>query len=106
MKVLSPLGVTNDRLDEVSNYYRYRLQRGELWTVTPAEAYAVVEDGKVKQIVVTNPGSGYSSAPKATVQGMDRIPLKVTIRFARDLKKNGAIASVEIGSPDAPGTDR
>src|SRR3954469_16807182 len=30
MKVLGPHGVTNDRLDEVSNYYRFRPQRGEL----------------------------------------------------------------------------
>src|SRR3954470_19516070 len=29
MKVLAPLGVTNERLDEVSNYYRFRPQDGE-----------------------------------------------------------------------------
>ena len=53
MKVLKPLGVTNDRLDEVSNYYRYQPQRGELWKATPAEGHAVVENGKIKRIVVT-----------------------------------------------------
>jgi hypothetical protein len=30
MRVLGPLGVTNDRLDEASDYYRYRPQAGEL----------------------------------------------------------------------------
>src|SRR5579883_2056967 len=29
MKVLRPHGVTGDRLDEVSDYYRYRPQKGE-----------------------------------------------------------------------------
>ena len=106
MKVLGPHGVTNERLDEVSNYYRYRPQRGEHWPTTPAEAHAVVEDGKVKQIVVTNPGSGYSTPPKATVQGMEKTPLKVTLRFGKDLKKNGAIDAIEIASPAPPGTSR
>ena len=100
MKVLKPHGVTNERLDEVSNYYRFRRDRGELWPTTAAEAYAVLEDGKVKQIVVTNPGSGYCNAPKATLQGMETIPLKVTLRFGKDLKKNGAIGSIEVASPD------
>src|SRR5438046_5515780 len=31
MRVLQPHGVTNERLDEVSNYYRFRPQNGELW---------------------------------------------------------------------------
>src|SRR6186713_372058 len=31
MKVLGPYKITNERLDEVSNYYRYRPQKGELW---------------------------------------------------------------------------
>ncbi len=96
MKVLGPHGVTNDRLDEVSDYYRYQPQRGELWKTTPAKAHAVVEDGKVKRIVVTDPGSGYSTPPRATVQGMEDLRLKVTIQFSKDLKKNGAIGSVEV----------
>jgi hypothetical protein len=102
MKVLQPYGVTNERLDEVSNYYRYQPQRGDLWTNTPAMAYAVVEDGKIKQIVVTEPGAGYSSPPKATVQGLETIPLKATVQFAKDLKKNGAVSGVEVASPERP----
>src|SRR5690606_8516516 len=31
LKVLAPHGVTNARLDEVSDYYRYHPERGELW---------------------------------------------------------------------------
>jgi hypothetical protein len=106
MKVLRPHGVTNDRLDEVSNYYRYRPQLGEMWPTTPAKAHAVVEDGKVKQIVVTSPGSGYSTPPKATIQGMENLPLTVTLHFGKDLKKNGTVRSVEVATPDPPGTSR
>ncbi len=43
MKVLKPIGVTNDRLDEVSNYYRFKPQDGELWKHTDAKAHAVIE---------------------------------------------------------------
>src|SRR5262245_48263063 len=59
MKVLGPLKVTNERLDEVSNYYRFRPQKNELWPTKPAEAYAVIEDGELKKVVVTKPGAGY-----------------------------------------------
>jgi hypothetical protein len=73
MKVLKPHGVTNERLDEVSDYYRYKPGKNNLWKTMPAKAYAVVEDGKIQRIVVTDPGSGYSAPPKVTVQGMERM---------------------------------
>ncbi len=96
MKVLGPHKVTNDRLDEVSNYYRYRPEKGELWPTTPAEAYAVVDEGKIAKIVVTNPGAGYSSPPKATVKGFENVPLEAKVKFEKDLKKNGGVEAVEI----------
>ena len=81
MKVLKPLGVTNDRLDEVSNYYRYQPQRGELWKATPAEGHAVVENGKIKQIVVTEPGSGYSSPAASNGAGDGNHDAKSHVAF-------------------------
>lgn len=96
MKVLKPHGVTDDRLDEVSDYYRYKPGKGNLWKTMPAKAYAVLEDGKVKRIVVTDPGSGYSTAPNAAVQGMEKVGLKVTIQFNKDFKKNGSISSIDV----------
>jgi len=96
MKVLGPYKVTNERLDEVSNYYRYRPQEGEMWPTTSAKAYAVVEDGKIKKIVVTEPGAGYSSPPKATVKGFEKVPLEAKVKFVTDLKKNGGIESIEV----------
>jgi hypothetical protein len=96
MKVLGPLGITNDRLDEVSNYYRYRSDSGKLWKHKAAAGYAVVDSGKVTKIVVTEPGAGYSSPPKATIEGMDKVELKVKVQFVEDLKKNGAVESVDV----------
>jgi hypothetical protein len=96
LKVLAPHGVTNDRLDEVSDYYRYRPQEGELWPITAAKAYAVVEDGEVQKIVVTEPGAGYSSSPTIQVEGFKNVEFKVTLELSKDLKKNGGISGVEI----------
>ncbi len=106
LKVLAPLGVTNERLDEVSDYYRYRPHRGELWRSRPAKAHAVVEDGKVKRIVVTDPGAGYSSPPEATISGMEGTPLTVNVCYGTDLKKNGSIGSIEIAAPKNQRADR
>ncbi len=101
MKVLEPHGVTNERLDEVSDYYRYQPQRKKLWKTTPAKGDAIIEDGKVKEIVVTEPGSGYSSVPTVSVEGIDKVTFKVTLKFGKDLKKNGAVETIEVVRPDA-----
>lgn len=98
LKVLGPHGITNDRLDEVSDYYRYRPQDAELWTHKDAKAHAVVVDGKVTKIVVTEAGAGFSSPPTATVQGMDGVRLNVTLSFGKDLKTNGSISGIEIAA--------
>lgn len=95
MKVLKPHGITNERLDEVSNYYRFRPQNGELWPTTAAKAHAIVEGGKIKKIVVTEAGSGYCSIPTATVQGMNS-SLKVSLKYSTDFKKNGAVDAIEV----------
>lgn len=101
LKVLGPYGVTNERLDEVSDYYRYRPQDGELWKNTAAEGYAIVEAGKITKLVITRPGAGYSSTPEVTAEGFADVPLKATLRFSKDLKKNGSIASVELAPVEA-----
>lgn len=100
LKVLGPHGITNDRLDEVSDYYRYRPQNGELWTHKDAKAHAVVVDGKVTKIVVTEAGAGFSSPPTATVQGMDGVRLTVSLSFGKDLKTNGGISGIEVAGAE------
>ena len=98
LKVLRPYGITNERLDEVSDYYRYRPQNGELWKHKEAKAHAVMENGMMK-IVVTDPGAGYSSPPKATIKGMEKVDLVVKLHFDKDLRKNGSISSIEMKKP-------
>jgi hypothetical protein len=94
---LAPYDVTNDRLDEVSNYYRYVRSRGERWRTTPATAYATVEDGVVKSITITNHGSGYSSVPTITVPGAQKQTFTAILLFSTDLSKNGSIQKISIG---------
>src|SRR4029079_7602033 len=47
MSALGKYGITNDRLDEVSNYYRYMRSNGEMWKTRNAVANALVKDGVV-----------------------------------------------------------
>ena len=82
MNALGPHGVTNDRLDEVSNYYRYVRSRGEMWPTKPAAAYAEVKGGKIVRFVVTKGGSGYSSPPSVSVPGFD-VTTKVELSFGK-----------------------
>ncbi|MBV8780075.1 MAG: hypothetical protein JO353_01645 [Phycisphaerae bacterium] len=99
MDRLSSYGVTNDRLDAVSNYYRYQRSAGEMWKHVPAKGYAVISGGTLKSIVLTDHGAGYSSRPNASVEGMPGVHLKVTLQYGTDLATNGSIKSIEIESP-------
>lgn len=101
MKVLAPQGVTNERLDEVSNYYRYRPQNGELWPVREAKAVAIVENGAIKRIEVTDGGAGYSSSPKMAVKGFEKVKLEATLAYGKDFKKNGAVSAMKVLPADA-----
>jgi hypothetical protein len=98
MEALGPLGVTDDRLNEVSNYYRYRRSAGEMWRNTPAKAFATVQNGVVTGITITDAGSGYSSPPAVTIEGMANVSLTATLFFGTDLTKNGSIKEIKIGS--------
>ncbi len=96
---LGPFGVTNERLDTVSDYYRYNRGRGEgLWRALPATAYATVRDGRVVGITVTSPGSGYTSEPRVVVAGIGEVKAVVRLAFGIDLAKNGSIADVVVSS--------
>lgn len=92
LSALGPYGVTNERLDAVSDYYRYNPSRGEMWRSTPAKANAIVVDGVVTVFKITNPGSGYSSPPKVTVPGMGAF--KATLRFTKRFDTNGSVSAI------------
>lgn len=98
MQGLSPYGVTDDRLNEVSNFYRYSAIRGQLWRTAPAAAYATVRDATVTGITLTDPGAGYSSEPALAIPGFERVRLKAKLSFGTDLKINGSIRDIAIVS--------
>lgn len=96
MDALGKHGVTNERLDEVSNYYRYRPESGELWQHTPATAKAIIKDGKITGIEITDPGSGYLSTPSVKLIGYEDIELEIELEFGTDLNQNVKVSSIRI----------
>jgi hypothetical protein len=95
LNVLGPYGVTNDYLDEVSNYYRYNRSAGEVWTQTQATAEVIMTDGVVTGIKITNSGSGYSSVPVITILNGD-LTATATLAFTTDFSTNGSISSITL----------
>ena len=96
---LSPYGVTNERLDEVSNYYRYRRSDGEIWRHMDATAYATMRNGEVVSVTITNPGAGYSSPPRISIPGIDQVRFKAILSFGTDLATNGSIKEIKLKQP-------
>lgn len=96
LDALAPRGVTNERLDEVSNYYRYRPERGEMWPHQPARAQVVMEDGRVTGVQLLEAGHGYLSAPRVTIAGHEHIRLQAELAYSRDFARNGRVASLRI----------
>lgn len=88
---LAKYGVTNERLDAVSDYYRYNRQRDELWRHTPASGYAVVDQGRVQRVMLTNAGAGYTTPPQVAVEGLPDVEITAAVTFSRDLPTNGRL---------------
>jgi len=95
LTALGRYGVTNERLDEVSNYYRYRRESGEIWTSTPAKALATIRKGVVS-IRIVQAGSGYSSPPSVSIEGHPEIKLIAKVSYGKDLATNGSISSISV----------
>ena len=98
MGALSKYGVTNERLDEVSNHYRYRREQGEMWPTRAAQAYAVVANGKIVRFEIVEGGEGYSSAPTIRVPGYADSGALATLGFDRRFDTNGSIRSIALAS--------
>ncbi|RTE09988.1 hypothetical protein [Paenibacillus whitsoniae] len=97
LRVLAPYGITNDRLDEVSNFYRYNGRDGALWQHTLATATPIVTDGKVTGATITNPGSGYTSAPTVTITGPDgTVTAKASVAYTQDFTTNGSLTTIAL----------
>jgi hypothetical protein len=94
---LSPYGVTDERLNEVSNYYRYRRSAGEMWKNTSAKATATVKKGVVTRVTITDAGSGYSSPPTISIAGVTVSNLTAKMAYGTDFATNGSIKEITIG---------
>jgi hypothetical protein len=93
LEALRPYGVTNERLDEVSNYYRYVRRNGELWPTEPAVAFAQVKNGQVVGFKIEKGGSGYSSLPIVTVPGVKEA-FVAELSFSKAFEENGAVTAI------------
>lgn len=93
---LAPYGITNQKLDAVSDWYRYKPGSGQLWPTKPAVIVALVKNGKVISYQVIDGGAGYSSRPELSVRGAQSAPFRVNLSYGRDLSKNGSISSVTL----------
>ena len=96
MDALGKHGISNDRLDMVSNYYRYRPGRGKLWKHTPASAKAIIKEGKITGFEITNPGSGYMTPPSISIAGHAAMKVKATLEFSKNFQTNGSLKSLTI----------
>ena len=91
---LAKYGITNQKLDAVSNAYRYKPGSGQLWPVKPAVIMAYVKNGAVISYEVIDGGAGYSSQPVLSVPGVRSGPVSVSLSFGQNLSSNGSITSV------------
>lgn len=96
MAALAPHGVTNERLDEVSDYYRYSPGPGELWKVRDAEAVALVKQGQIIGFEIEAGGAGYTTPPTITVSGFPSLRVAAQLHFGTDLKTNGSLKGMSV----------
>jgi hypothetical protein len=96
MKALAQYGVTDERLNEVSNFYRYPPGRGNIWKNKPASADALVKDGAVIGYEITDGGFGYTTPPTVSVPNISGAVAKVEISFGKDMKANGAVSAITV----------
>jgi hypothetical protein len=98
MAVLGKYGITNDRLDEVSNRYRYVRSHGEMWPTKAAVANALVANGVITGYEIVSGGFGYTTAPTVSVPNLKGEAPKVELSFGNDFEKNGSISAITIVS--------
>jgi len=101
LDALGKHGVTNERLDEVSDYYRYRPGGIDLWRHRNAVVAVKIDAGQVVGFDVIDAGAGYTSVPKIFVPGHPNVTTDVKLAFGKDLATNGRIASVTVITPSS-----
>jgi hypothetical protein len=96
MGALGKFGVTDARLNEVSNFYRYPPGRGNVWKNKPATADALVKNGAVIGYEITSGGYGYTTPPSVSVPGFAGAAAKVDLSFGKDFDTNGSVSAITV----------
>jgi len=96
MNALGKYGITNERLNEVSNFYRYASWNGGIWKNTPATANALVKNGAVVGYEITSGGAGYTTPPTISVPNIKAPAPKVDLSFGKDTQSNGAVSAITV----------
>jgi len=96
---LGKYGITDDRLNAVSNFYRYPPGRGNLWKNRPAAANALVKNGAVIGFEITDGGAGYTTPPTVTVPNAKGATAKAEVSFGKDMETNGAVTAITATGP-------
>jgi hypothetical protein len=96
LSALGKYGITNERLDIVSDYYRYPPGRGNRWRTTPAVANALVKDGVVIGYEIISGGSGYTTPPMISVPGIAGAKGSAKLAFGKRMESNGSISSIAL----------
>lgn len=96
MKALGKFGITDERINTVSNFYRYPPGSHNLWRNQPAAANALVKDGGIVGFEITSPGYGYTTPPNVSVPGMADVSATVKLAYGKDMEANGAVAEITL----------
>ena len=102
MTALGKFGVTNERLDEVSNFYRYPPGSRDLWQHTPAAANALVKNGVITGFEIVSGGAGYTTPPTVTVPNLPGATARAELALGKNLATNGAIAAIKLAPARQP----
>jgi len=98
MSVLAKYGITNERLDEASNRYRYVRSHGEMWPTKEAVANALVVNGVITSYEIVSGGFGYTTSPTVSVPHMKAEALQVELSFSKDFGSNGSVSAIKVPS--------
>lgn len=96
MDALGKFGITNERLDTVSNFYRCPPGRGNIWKTQPATANALVKNGAVIGCEITSGGYGYTTPPTVSVPGFAIAAARVELAFGKDFETNGSVSAITV----------
>lgn len=102
LSALGKYGVTNEKLDQVSDYYRYPPGRGKIWHTKPAVANALVQDGKITGYEIVSGGAGYTSPPIVSVPTMPNARATATLAFGKVLETNGSVSAITVAPAKTP----